>query len=119
MKPYFAYLCNIFPVQENICNICTGVVDWLEKRQLPCFYKSVFGIECPGCGMQRAFVALLQGDLTGSLKLYPALIPTIAMLVVLVVHVFCQLKNGARILMWLFVFNAVIIVISYICKLIV
>jgi hypothetical protein len=69
--------------------------------------------------MQRAFIALLRGDLIGSLKLYPALIPTIVMLVLLVVHVFYHLKNGARILMWLFIFNAVVIVISYICKLIV
>jgi len=98
---------------------CTGVADWLEKRQLPCFYKSVLGIECPGCGMQRAFIDLLRGDLIGSLKFYPALIPTIAMLVLLVVHVFGKVKNGAKILMWLFIFNTVIIVVSYICKLIV
>jgi len=98
---------------------CTGVADWLEKRQLPCFYKSILGIECPGCGMQRALIVLLRGDLIGSLKLYPALIPTIVMLVLLVVHVFYHLKYGARILVWLFIFNAVIIVISYICKLIV
>ena len=119
MKPFFTYLCNIFPVQANVCDFCMGFADWLEKRQLSCFYKSALGIECPGCGMQRALIDLLRGDLIGSLKLYPALIPTVAMLVLLVVHVFYQLKNGAKILMWMFVFNAVIIVFSYICKLIV
>jgi hypothetical protein len=96
--------------------LCTGFIDWLEKRQLPCFYKSMFGMECPGCGMQRAFVALLRGDLIASLKLYPALIPTMAMLVLLVVHIFYHLKNGAKILVSLFVFNVVIILISYIFK---
>ena len=96
---------------------CTWFADWLEKRQLPCFYRSILGIECPGCGMQRAFIALLRGDLIGSIQLYPALIPTIAMLVLLVVHVFYHLKNGAMMLMWLFVFNSVIIVISYVYKL--
>ena len=99
--------------------ICTGFVDWLEKRQLPCFYKSTLGIECPGCGMQRAIIALLRGDFIESFKLYPALIPTMIMLVVLAVHIFHHLKNGARILASLFVFNVVIILISYICKLIV
>ena len=97
---------------------CTWLVDWLEKRQLPCFYKSVLGIDCPGCGMQRAFIALLRGDLIESLQLYPALIPTIAMLMLLVVHVFFRLKNGARTLMWFFIVNSLLIVISYICKLI-
>lgn len=96
-----------------------GFADWLEKRQLPCFFKSMLGIDCPGCGMQRAFIALLRGDIFDSLKLYPALISTIIMLVVLAVHIFFPLKNGAKILMWLFIYNAVIIVISYICKLIV
>jgi len=84
---------------------------------MPCFYKSVLGIDCPGCGMQRALIAMLRGDLISSLKLYPALIPTVAMLVLLVVHVFYQLKNGARILTWLFILNVVIIFISYIYKL--
>ena len=99
--------------------LCTGFVDWLEKRQMPCFYKSLLGVECPGCGMQRAFIALLRGDLLTSLQLYPALIPTMVMLVLLVVHIFYNLKNGAKILVSLFVLNAVIIFISYICKLIV
>ena len=99
--------------------LCSGLIDWLEKRQLPCFYKSAFGIDCPGCGFQRAFIALLRGDFLESLKLYPALIPTIAMLVLLAVHVFYHLKHGAKILMWLFILNSAIIVISYICKLIV
>jgi len=97
----------------------TWFIDWLEKRQFPCFYKSVFGIECPGCGIQRAILALMQGDFVGSFKLYPALIPIVAMLVFLIVHLFFQLKNGAKILVSLFIFNVFIIVIAYICKLIV
>jgi len=94
----------------------TGFADWLEKRQMPCFYKSVLGIDCPGCGMQRALIAMLQGDLIRSLKLYPALIPTISLLILLVIHVFYRLKNGAKILTWLFIINVVIIFISYIYK---
>lgn len=96
--------------------LCTGFVDWLEKRQAPCFYKSVFGVECPGCGMQRAMIALLRGDLLGSLQLYPALIPTIILMIFLAIHLFFKLKHGARILLYMFIFNAVIIVISYLYK---
>ena len=99
--------------------LTTGFVDWLEKRQLPCFYKSVFGLECPGCGIQRAIIALLQGDLSGSFKLYPALLPLIAMFVFLIAHIFYQFKNGAKILTLLFVFNVTVIAIAYLCKFIV
>ena len=94
-------------------------VDWLEKRQIPCFYKSVFGVECPGCGMQRAIIALLRGEFVESFKLYPALLSIMIMLVLLVIHLFYHLKNGAKILLWLFVFNVVVILFSYTCKLIV
>ena len=96
--------------------LCTGFVDWLEKRQAPCFYKSVFGIECPGCGMQRAIIALLRGDLQESLKLYPALIPTMILIAFLAIHIFFKLKNGAKILLYMFIVNAVIIVLSYLYK---
>ena len=100
----------------KITYLCTGIVDWLEKRQLPCFYKSVFGVECPGCGMQRAIIALLRGEFVESFKLYPALIPTMIMLVFLVIHLFYHLKNGAKILVSFFVLNVVIIIVSYLYK---
>ncbi len=99
--------------------LCSGFVDWLEKRQLPCTYKSVLGVECPGCGMQRAFIALLRGDFVGSLKLYPALIPTMVMLVFLVVHIVIKLKNGARTLLYMFILNAAIVIFYYLYKLII
>ena len=51
------------------------MIDWLEKHMLPCAYKSIFGIDCPGCGFQRSCIALLRGDLVKSIWLYPATIP--------------------------------------------
>jgi len=105
-------------IENKILFLCTGFVDWLEKKQAPCFYKSVFGVECPGCGMQRAFIALLRGDLLGSLKLYPALIPTIIMVTFLAAHIFFKFRNGAKILLYMFIINAVIIVTSYLYKMI-
>ena len=47
---------------------------WLENNMLPCAYKSLFGIECPACGIQRSFFALLKGDFTESFFRYPPLI---------------------------------------------
>ena len=113
---------SLFSLKTKLLQVSflsAGFVEWLEKRQLPCFNKSVFGIECPGCGVQRALIALLRGEFVESFKLYPALVPIIAMLVLLVVHLFYNLKHGAKMLVSLFIFNVVIIVFSYICKLIV
>ena len=91
-------------------------IDWLESHQQHCFYKKYFGIECPGCGMQSAFIELLKGNIIESIKLYPALLPIIAMLSFLILHIFCRFKKGAFILKILFIFTIFVIVVNYVLK---
>ena len=91
--------------------------DWLERNSLPCFYKKFLGIECPGCGMQRAFIELLRGNFIDSLKTYPALLPTIFMIIFLVLHLIFKFRKGAEVLKISFIFTASIIVINFIVKL--
>ncbi len=94
-----------------------NLIHWLESHLQSCFYKKYFGIECPGCGMQRSFIELLKGNLWESIILYPALIPTIIMIGFLFVHLIFKFKNGGTYLKYLFIFNASIIVLSYIYRL--
>jgi len=94
------------------------IVEWLESNMQSCFYKKHFGVECPGCGMQRSFIELLKGNFTESLVLFPALIPTIIMLIYLILHLFFKFAKGAQTLKILFIINTSIIVLSYIYKLI-
>ena len=93
------------------------IVHWLESHQQSCFYKKYLGFDCPGCGMQRSFIELLKGNFWESILLYPALIPTIIMILFLFAHFILKFKNGATILKYLFIFNASIIVLNYIYKL--
>ena len=74
-------------------------------------------MDCPGCGMQRSFVELLEGDLYGSFLQFPALIPLLLMIGYLFVHLKFQFKYGAKILMYAFIGNAIIILANYILKL--
>lgn len=74
------------------------IIEWLESHMQSCFYKKYFGIECPGCGMQRSLIQLLRGNFMESLKLFPALIPTIALIVFLILHLVFKFKHGANIL---------------------
>ena len=41
---------------------------WLE---LPCVFRQVTGLICPGCGMTRAWAAALQLDLAGAFWRHP------------------------------------------------
>lgn len=45
----------------------------LENHMLPCLSKTLFGVECLGCGAQRAFLLLLKGDFVGAFQMYPAI----------------------------------------------
>ncbi len=69
-----------------------------------------------GCGMQRSFIELLKGNFLESFMLYPALLPLIAMIVFLPLHLIFKFKNGATILKYAFIFNISIVVISYVIK---
>ena len=95
------------------------LIQWLENHQFPCFYKKYLGIDCPGCGMQRAFIELLKGNIIESIKTYPALIPMIIMFVFLFLHIKYKFKKGASYLTIMFIFTSVIILLSYIFKLII
>jgi hypothetical protein len=40
---------------------------------IPCLFKTLFGIECLGCGLQRAIVLILKGNLIEAFFMYPAI----------------------------------------------
>ncbi len=90
---------------------------WLESHTLPCAYKQLFGIECPFCGSQRAFITLLRGDVIESMALYPALIPTIILITAVLIQMLFKFRNGWNIVRKILIADFAIIMVSYIIKL--
>ncbi|MCG8411063.1 MAG: DUF2752 domain-containing protein, partial [Bacteroidales bacterium] len=91
---------------------------WLENHMLECSFKSTTGLDCPGCGMQRSIIELLQGDFKGSIAYYPGLLPLLITLLFLIAHLRFKFKHGASILKYLYITDVAIIIISYVIKLI-
>jgi hypothetical protein len=93
-----------------------GIIHWLEKHLLTCPFKSLTGLDCPGCGFQRSFIALLKGDLTQSFKFYPATLPFIVLIFYMLLHLKFDFRNGALILKVMYILVSSIIIINYIYK---
>ncbi len=92
------------------------MLESLENNAPGCFFKSTFGIDCPGCGMTRAFFALLKGDLMGSLAYNPGLIPFLITVTVLVIQLKIKHPRGGYLVMGLFIFTSLIAIINFIVK---
>lgn len=83
---------------------------------LECHFKSQLGMECPGCGAQRSFLALIEGNLIESLLLFPALIPLIFTVVYTILHIIFNFKKGAKVITLSFAATAIIMLINFIYK---
>jgi hypothetical protein len=95
------------------------IITWLESHQGTCSFREMTGIDCPGCGLQRSILALLRGDLAGSIQEFPALLPLAAMFLFLGIHLVFKLKHGAFILKICYIANISIIILNYVYKLII
>ncbi|MDA3820412.1 MAG: DUF2752 domain-containing protein [Candidatus Delongbacteria bacterium] len=92
------------------------MIEWLENHMGSCAFKAYAGMDCPGCGMQRAFIELLKGNLFASIQYYPGLIPMLITLVFLGLHLMFNFKHGALVLKIMFIFTVIIIMTTYIIK---
>ena len=54
---------------------------WTNRFLLPCPFKHLTGIDCPGCGFQRSVLALLKGNWMESWHYYPATVPILLLVV--------------------------------------
>jgi hypothetical protein len=92
------------------------MIHWLENHLFPCFFKSHFGIECPGCGMQRSLISLLKGNLSESLNYHVALIPFIITIILLLVQLKTKHVNGGKWVMWAFIVTSTITILQYVVR---
>jgi hypothetical protein len=92
------------------------MIAWLEHHLFSCFFKSNFGIECLGCGMQRSLISLLKGNILESIQYHAALIPFIITLILLILQLKIKHVDGGKWVMWAFIVTSSITVIQYIIR---
>ena len=83
---------------------------------LPCLSKILFGVECLGCGFQRGFLLLLQGDFGGAFKMYPAIFTTLLFLGILGLNFIDKNRNYKKIIIASAILNGVFMIVGYYFK---
>jgi len=91
-------------------------MNWLQNHLIPCPFKKLTGIDCPGCGFQRSVMALFKGDLTGSLHFYPAAIPIILTTLFVFLSYRLHIDNKHIVKKTLYIITGSVIIVSYTVK---
>jgi len=89
----------------------------LKDYMLPCFSKQLFGMDCPGCGLQRSVLLLFNGEFFAAFKMYPAIYTLIALFVVIIINQVISIKYGSKLIIGLSISSVALILINFIFKL--
>ncbi len=88
----------------------------MEEFLLPCLNKELFGLECYGCGGQRAMVLLFEGNFIDAFKMFPAIYPLAILLFFVLINIFIKFKFDFSIKIGLIILTAGTILFNYLIK---
>ncbi|MEO9891236.1 DUF2752 domain-containing protein [Aurantibacter sp.] len=88
----------------------------IEDFMLPCMNKKLFGIDCPGCGMQRSAIHLVKGEFEAAFDMYPAIYGLVALVLFVIVSQFVKFRFETQIKIFLGILTGTTIIINYILK---
>jgi uncharacterized protein YqgC (DUF456 family) len=90
----------------------------MEEFLLPCLNKQLFGLECYGCGSQRAMLLLSEGEFSQAFRMFPAIYSILILLIFVLYNLFYKFKNDFSIKIGLILINVAIILINYVINMI-
>lgn len=88
----------------------------LEDYMLPCLNKEFLGVECPGCGLQRAAAYLLQGDFVAAFVMYPAIYTLLLLFGFLLADQFFTIRYANKISIILMLATVLLILTNFFLK---
>ncbi|WP_027379722.1 DUF2752 domain-containing protein [Chryseobacterium daeguense] len=88
----------------------------IEDFMLTCPSKKFLGIDCFGCGTQRAIVMVFEGRFSEAFQMFPAVYTLLLFFGMVVLNFADRKRNYSNILVFLAIINALIMVISYFYK---
>lgn len=62
---------SYFKTKLILTVIYIAIVFVFSKAGYSCVFRELFGIQCPGCGMTRAYISLLKFDVLSAFRYHP------------------------------------------------
>ncbi|MEP3836146.1 MAG: DUF2752 domain-containing protein [Algibacter sp.] len=90
----------------------------MEEYMLPCLNKKLLGVDCMGCGMQRAIALIFRGEFVEAFHMYPAIYSLITLFLIIGINIFFKFKHSNKIIGTLAILTVVTIITSYLIKII-
>ncbi len=88
----------------------------IEDFMLTCPSKKFLGIECLGCGAQRAIVLVFEGKFSEAFHLYPAVYTVLIFLFTLGLSFVDKKRKYSKILLIMIAVSLVMMMVSYYYK---
>ncbi|WP_224489981.1 DUF2752 domain-containing protein [Robertkochia flava] len=85
----------------------------IEDYMLPCLTRQLLGVECFGCGLQRAVLLLFQGEFVAAFQMYPAIYSLILLFALIFTRNLIRIPYYSKIIYILVVSNLALIVGNY------
>ena len=101
---------------NNLCTMHQPTQNNTKDYMLPCMNKKLFGIDCPGCGLQRAVVMVSKGEFKEAFYMFPAIYTTLLFSLAILAHFILKKKITSKVLLILGILNVVILIIAYVLK---
>ncbi|UTX50496.1 DUF2752 domain-containing protein [Chryseobacterium sp. MA9] len=88
----------------------------ISDFMLTCPSKKFLGVECLGCGAQRAIILVFEGKFSEAFQMYPAVYTLLLFFLILGVSFIDKKRKYGNILMILIFVNLIIMVAGYLYK---
>ncbi|POS02836.1 uncharacterized protein DUF2752 [Flavobacterium croceum DSM 17960] len=88
----------------------------MEKYMIPCLFKKTTGIDCVGCGFQRAVYMVFTGDFKDAFYMFPAVYTTLLFFSIVLLNFIDTKRNYHKLIVVSAIVNVLIMIISYIYK---
>lgn len=87
---------------------------YLAGIHTTCYIKAFTGIPCPGCGMTRAYLSLLQGNIKGAFYYHPLFLLPPALVILMLLSYWKHFKIAK----WIWFILLLVIIGTYVVRMI-